>query len=177
MFAATDASPEVAATAELGLTIGVGLPLLWGAIVFIGGSVTRRALSPVKHIVDTVERIELSRLDERLHVGEVEDELSSIATTVNRMLDRIEEGYGRERQFTGDASHELRGPLAKVIADIDVSLSQERAPEEYRETLMRCRRYAERMQHLVESLLWLARLDARGAAVKLRPFDLTDLLT
>ncbi len=177
MFAATDASPEVAATTELRLTIGVGLPLLWGAIVFIGWYVTRRALSPVENIVDTVERIELSRLDERLHVGEADDELSRISTTVNRMLDRIEDGYERERQFTGDASHELRGPLAKVIADIDVALSQDRAPGEYRETLLRCRRYAERMQHLVESLLWLARLDSRGAAVKPRPFDLTDLLT
>ncbi len=177
MFAATDATPEVARTEELRLTIGAGLPLLWAAIVFIGWYVTRRALSPVKSIVDTVERIELSRLDERLAVGEAEDELSSISATVNRMLDRIEEGYGRERQFTGDASHELRGPLAKVIADIDLALSQDRSSGEYRDTLMRCRRYAERMQHLVESLLWLARLDSRGAAVSSRAFDLTDLLT
>lgn len=177
VVAASPAASELAALARLRFTIAAGLPLVWGAVVFLGWYVTRRALSPVNSIVDSVERIELSRLDERLTVGEVEDELSRISATVNRMLDRIEEGYRRERRFTGDASHELRGPLAKVIADIDVALSQSRDTGEYRDTLLRCRRYAERMQHLVESLLWLARLDSRGCAVDSKPFDLTDLLT
>ena len=100
MLAASVAAPEVAATTRLRLTIAVGLPLVWGAVVFIGWYVTRRALSPVKSIVETVERIQLSRLDERLPVGEVQDELSRISATVNRMLDRIKDGYRRERQFT-----------------------------------------------------------------------------
>ncbi len=170
------ASSELIATTRLRLMLALGLPLVWGAVVGIGWYITRRALSPVKRIVRAVERIELSRLDERLPVGEVQDELSSISTTINGMLDRIEEGYRRERRFTGDASHELRGPIAKVVADIDVALSQERQGGEYQETLVRCRKYAQGMQQLVESLLWLARLDSKGVKLNKRPFDVTDLV-
>jgi two-component system OmpR family sensor kinase len=144
-------------------------------VVLVGWYVTRRALSPVKRIVDTVERIEVSRLDERLPVGAVKDELSRIASTINTMLERIEAGYERERRFTGDASHELRGPLAKVLADIDIALARERGAAEYRDTLVRCRSYARDMQRLVESLLCLARLDADRDATRRRAFDLTDL--
>jgi two-component system OmpR family sensor kinase len=129
----------------------------------------------VKRIVETVEDVEVSRLDKRLPVGPVGDELDRISATINNMLARLEEGYARERQFTGDASHELRNPLAKVIADIDVTLKKERDSSEYRETLVRCRGYARGMERLVESLLWLARLPVAPQAMNGTTFELTNL--
>ena len=173
---ATDAESEIAALQQLRLSLAVAFPLVWGLVVIVSWYVTRRALSPVSRIVRSVEKIELSSLDGRLPIGDVRDELSMISETINRMLDRIQDAYQRERQFTGDASHELRGPLAKLIADIDVSLSQYRESEEYRETLIRCRKYGVGMQRLVEALLWLARFDAKNAKVNARPFEIKDLL-
>lgn len=175
MVTARDASAEMLATQRLLLVLAFGFPLLWGAVVLVGWYVTRRAMSPVKRIVETVEDVEVSRLDKRLPVGPVGDELDRISATINNMLARLEEGYARERQFTGDASHELRNPLAKVIADIDVTLKKERDSSEYRETLVRCRGYARGMERLVESLLWLARLPVAPRAMNVTTFELADL--
>lgn len=171
----SDASAERSALKRLRVTLSFGLPLLWLAVVLVGWYVTRRAMSPVSRIVDAAEKIGVSRLDERLPIGPVEDELHRISSTINGMLDRIEEGYKRERQFTGGASHELRGPLARIIADIDVALTKEREASDYRATLERCRSYANSIKRLVESLLCLARLDSTGQARDAHQFELTDL--
>ena len=175
LVAGIDAFAERSELQRLFVTLALGLPALWIAVVLVGWYITRRAMSPVGRIVDAAERIGVSRLDQRLPVGPVEDELHRISSTINGMLDRIEEGYKREREFTGDASHELRGPLAKVIADIDVALTKEREASEYRETLERCRNYANSIERLVDSLLWLSRLDSTGEARETQSFELTDL--
>lgn len=175
VVAVADATTEVVTRARVLTALCVGVPLIWFAVVLVGWYVTRRALSPVDRIVETVERIEVSRLAERLPVSQVHDELHRISGTINRMLDRLAEGYRRERQFTGDASHELRSPIAKVIADVDLALSQDREKEEYRKTLVRCRDYALSMQRIVDSLLLLARLDDRTSRSDDSSFEVVDL--
>jgi len=149
--------------------------LLWLLITAIAWQITKRALGPVDEIVKQAESIAPSRLEERLPVGPVDDELSRMTRTVNTMLDRIQEGYKRERQFTGDVSHELRNPLAKMLGEIDLALSKDRQPQEYREALGRLRTYAKGMGVLTESLLMLARLDGRLQELEIRPFDVGDL--
>jgi len=153
-----------------------GGPLVWILVVAIGWYVTRRAFSPVERIVNAAERIRPPHLNARLPVGQVKDELSSIAETMNRMLDRLEQGFLREKQFTGDASHELRGPLAKVIAEIDLILSTDRSLAEYRDALVRCRGYAESLKRIVESLFLLARLDQETARLDMQATDIETLL-
>lgn len=168
---AMDASGELAERGTVMAVLGIGTPLLWLAFVLAGWFVARRAMAPVEKIVETVTRIKLPNLDERLPVGRANDELDRIASTINGMLDRIMNAYVRERQFTADASHELRGPLTKVIADIDLALSRERNVDEHNETLLRLRNYATGMQQLVESLLFLARLDAGTSELEMTAFD------
>lgn len=153
-----------------------GGPLVWMLVVAIGWCVTRRAFSPVERIVNAAEGIRPPHLDARLPVGQVKDELSRIAETMNRMLDRLEHGFLREKRFTGNASHELRGPLAKVTAEIDLILSTDRSVEEYREALVRCRGYAEGLKRIVESLFLLARLDQEGARLDMQSTDIETLV-
>lgn len=155
-------------------TVGIGM-VLWVSIVAVAWQVTKRALRPVDEIVARTARIDAPHLEERLPVGEADDELSRVARTVNRMLDRIQDGYRRERQFTGDASHEMRNPLAKMLGEIDWALSRDRAPKEYRETLERLQRYAQGMQRLTEALLILARLDGKLQCLEIKPFDVANL--
>jgi heavy metal sensor kinase len=171
---ATDISQEASRQRALLLVLGPGGLLIWLAVVLIGWYTARRAMAPVDRMVGAAKRIELSSLDERLPTGDVNDELHRIAVTINGMLDRIERGYRRESEFTGDASHELRGPLTKIRSEIDVTLAKERTPEEYRDTLLRIKSHGEGMLRLVESLLLLARLDGSGRRLKLEPFDLVD---
>jgi signal transduction histidine kinase len=155
-------------------TVAVGA-LLWLLIVLVAWQVTKRALKPVDDIVARTARIDAPHLEQRLPVGAADDELARVARTVNRMLDRIQDGYRRERQFTGDASHEMRNPLAKMLGEIDWALSRDRAPKEYRDTLERLQRYAQGMQRLTEALLILARLDGKLQRLEIEPFDVADL--
>lgn len=169
---AVDATTEKRTLASLRVGLWLGGSIVWGFLSLAGWFVARRAMQPVQDIVNAVTQIGVDRLDARLPVAPVEDELARIAATINGMLSRLEAGYRRERELTADASHELRTPLSKVIGEIDLSLNREREAGEYRETLIRCRGYAEGMQRLVEALLLLARLDSGAAPLAKSPLDL-----
>jgi signal transduction histidine kinase len=168
-------SRDFAGVRLLGIIAAVGGISIWLLITVIAWQVTKRALRPVDEIVRQTARIDTPHLGERLPVGAADDELARVARTVNKMLDRIQDGYRRERQFTGDASHEMRNPLAKMLAEIELALSRPRAPAEYEQTLGRLKSYAEGMQQLAESLLILARLEGGLERLKLERFDMVDL--
>lgn len=173
---AYDMTPDMARMQSIGRFTLLGGLLLWILITLIAWLVTRRALTPVTEIVKQAEKIQPSQLDERLPIGSVDDELTHIARTVNKMLDRIQGGYQREQQFTGDVSHEMRNPLAKMIAEIDLTLSKNREQAEYKDALERIRKYALGMQQLIESLLMLARLEANLHQQELKPFDVAEIV-
>jgi two-component system, OmpR family, sensor kinase len=172
---AYDMSQDVADTWQIDAATTVGGVSVWLLMVLIAWQVTRRALRPVKEIVLRAERIKPSHLGERLPVGRADDELSKITKTVNEMLDRIEAGYQRERQFTGDVSHELRNPLAKMRVELDLALSGSQEDQNFEETLKRLEEYVEGMQRLTDSLLMLARLEGRLEQVEMDHFDIVDL--
>ncbi len=176
VFAALDVKAELARKNMLLGGLVVGVVCIWLGLVFTGRFVVRRAMAPVDDIVEAARKIRLSDLRDRVPVGEADDELARIATTINRMLDRLEVSYRRERQFTGDASHELRGPLTKIQADVELALGRERTDEEYRQALGRIRGYSRGMKRLVESLLLLARLDGNQELLEKTRFDLTEVL-
>ena len=85
---------------------------------------------------------------------------NSLVTELNGMLDRLDDAFRIQRQFTADASHELRAPLTVLKGDIDVALKRDRTGSEYRDTLIRCQEEVERLSRLAADLLLLARSDA-----------------
>jgi len=172
---AGDISEEVMRSRLAGRAILASAFMVWVFIGIITWQITKHAVKPVQAMIRQAERIDLPRLHERLPVRGGDDELSHIARTVNKMLDRIQNAYRREQQFTGDASHEMRNPLAKMIAEIDLAQSRPRDPREYQAILGRLKKYAEGMQQLIESLLMLARLDGRLQNLEIQPFDVADL--
>ncbi|RZU42366.1 sensor histidine kinase [Edaphobacter modestus] len=87
----------------------------------VGGYwISRRALSPVDEITATARSISIHNLSDRLPVSNTGDELQRLAETCNGMLERLESAVGQIKQFTADASHELRGPLSftRVVAEV-----------------------------------------------------------
>lgn len=176
LLVATDMTHVELALDSLLWRLVVGGTVVWLLIVAIGWFGIRRAFLPVRRILDAANSIEPTHLDARLPGGKVEDELHAIAETINRMLDRLEKGFRREKRFTGDASHELRGPLAKIIAEIDVALASDRPSVDYRHALERCRRYASGLQGIVESLLLLTRLDRQGESVGSETVDIQNVV-
>jgi two-component system OmpR family sensor kinase len=143
------------------LFLGLSLVLLAG-VAMTSVSFAHRALRPVDEIVAQARRIGESNLSDRLPQPGSQDELGRLVDTLNAMLGRVERGVETQRRFTADASHELRSPLSRLRAEIEVTLRRPRDPSEYEETLKSCLEEVERLSRLTEDLLTLAHLDAQG---------------
>ena len=140
------------------VSIAVGL-LLVGIGVAISQRVARKALEPVERMASLAEQIEAHDLSERLHVAG-SDELGRLCASFDRMLDRLQAAFARERQFVADASHELRAPLAVLHAETELALRRFRSEDEYRAALESIARESARLEQLVDELLAAARADA-----------------
>ncbi len=143
------------------LFLALSLMLLAGVAVTTL-AFARKALRPVDEIVAQARRIGESSLSERLPQPTSQDELGRLVDTLNAMLSRVERGVETQRRFTADASHELRSPLSRLRAEIEVTLRRPREAAEYEETLRSCLEEVERLSELTEELLTLAHLDADG---------------
>ena len=104
------------------------------------------------------------------------DEIRDLAQTFNGMLTRLETAFGSLRQFTADASHELRSPVALILAEAEIALRRERPVEGYREALRKIMLEAQSTASLVEDLLLLARGDAGKSTPPTEPVDLATVV-
>lgn len=154
----------------LGVTAPV-VSVVAGVVTYL---LVRRSLRSVDAIRSRVAEISTSDLDERVPVPNRSDEISALAVTMNEMLARIEAGHAAQRRFVGDASHELRSPLATVISALEIAANH---PEVFDRQLVRSALLPEahRMQALVEDLLLLARADEHGLPMRRTEIDLDDL--
>jgi heavy metal sensor kinase len=152
------------------------LPLLVVLASLLGYWLSGRALAPVNRIIEGAERVGVRNLSERLKVPKAHDELRRLTETVNAMLDRIEASVKRITQFTADASHDLRTPLALIRTNSELALRRPRSEGEYQETLARILAISEETTELIEKLLMLARADANASQLHLEPLSLYPVL-
>jgi signal transduction histidine kinase len=143
------------------VSIAVGLLLIAFGIV-ASRRVARRVLAQVGEIASLAERIEGHDFSRRLR-ADGKDELGRLCASFDRMLDRLQSAFSRERRFVADASHELRAPLAVLRAETELALRRERTTDEYRAALASIAREAVRLEELIDELLAAARaeVDAR----------------
>jgi len=118
-------------------------------------------MQPVRAIIATAQRIRESNLHERLPISPAHDELRDLAVTMNSMLERIEKAFRKVTQFTADASHELRTPIAVIRTTAEVALEEHRQAEEYTEYLHQILGESVTATELLEDMLTLARKDAK----------------
>ena len=152
------------------------LPLLVVLASLLGYWLSGRALAPVNRIIQSAEQIGLQNLSQRLEVPKAADELQRLTVTLNAMLERIESSVKRIRQFTANASHDLRTPLSLIRTHAELALRRTRTESEYRESLSRILCVSEETTQLVEALLTLARADAGAAYLHFVALDVTSLL-
>jgi signal transduction histidine kinase len=100
-------------------------------ISFLGWFYAGRALRPISKIVQEVSNISEANLNERVAVENGRDELGKLAITFNRMLGRLQSAFIAQKNFIANASHEIKTPLTKMSAEIEVSLLQQRDPQQY----------------------------------------------
>ncbi|MFD8892952.1 sensor histidine kinase [Streptomyces sp. NPDC059566] len=156
------------ATRAVAIGLLAGGPPLAGFAAALAWWVTGRALRPVNAIRRELAAVTASELDRRVPDPGGADEIARLARTVNDTLDRLERSDARQRQFTADASHELRNPLAAVRSRLEVALAMDR-PD--RESVGAALADTERLQRIAADLLLLARLDG-GPVPRSEPVDL-----
>jgi heavy metal sensor kinase len=152
------------------------LPALIVLASFIGYWLSGRVLHPVSEIIRASRGIGAKNLSIRLPLPKAHDELRLLTETLNEMLARIEASVQRITQFTADASHDLRTPLALIRCNSELALRRSRSEEEYRKALTQNLVTSVETTCLVENLLTLARADAGVSGLEFRRIDLAQSL-
>jgi heavy metal sensor kinase len=142
-----------------------------------GYILARKSLSPVAAMSEQADLIGAANLHERLPVTNPHDELGGLATTFNRMLDRVDSAFDQQRRFMADASHELRTPVAILRGEADITLSSDdRTREDYRGALVVVRDAADRLSRTVNDIFLLARVDASQVPTAPAPLYLDEVV-
>ena len=136
----------------------------------IGRHFGRRALAPLTLMAESARTMPFD--DCRLPSPGTRDELEDFARSFNGLLDRLHLALERQKQFTGQASHQLRTPLAGLIAAIDVARRRPRTVQEHERVLDGLHDDAIRLWRVVEALLFLARAEAEAGLPDMERLDL-----
>lgn len=163
---------NTAAKTNLILTIILIIIAAAGGYFIIG-----RALSPVTKIRNTAERISESRdLSRRIQIGGGKDEIHELANTFDNMLDKLEYTFEREKQFTSDASHELRTPVAVILSECEYMTDCAETYDEIKESAYSVKSQAEKMSKLISELLTISRMDKNTLHTEFESVDISELL-
>jgi signal transduction histidine kinase len=134
------------------------LPLLLAAL--LGYWMSCRAIHPVADLARLALQICDHSVNLRIPVSRANDEISEISSTLNRMLNRVDAGNRSIQDFTANASHELRWPVALIRTEVDSVLASPRSNEEYRESFANVHQEIIHMSGVLDNMLMLARADA-----------------
>ena len=170
-----DIRDELAAVRRNGwMLVGAGFGVL--ALGLAGGWwVTTRALRPIADISETARAIAAGDSGRRMHPEEMSSELGGLARVLDETFGKLREAMDRQVRFTGDASHELRTPIAVILAQTQSALARERGAGEYRAALEACERAALRLRGLAEGLLTMAGIDTAERAGVRQFCDLAEI--
>ncbi len=140
------------------------------------GAIIRRALGPLNRVAREIGTLSSRDLERRFDQRDVPPEMVPIVQQLNQLLGRVSEALERERAFSADVAHELRTPLAGLRSTIEVAMARAREPGEYVATLRESLAIVNSMQELVESTLYLCRLESDQVNVEERPVELVELI-
>ena len=156
------------------LVITVPLALM---VATLGGQfLAHKALKPVDNITQTARMITSQNLNQRITPPKVKDEISRLIETFNGMISRLDQSFRQIKQFSSDASHELKTPLTILKGEVEVMLRKERTLQEYQQTLKSNLEEINRMSQIVEDLLLLSKGDTGEIKLNKEDINLTDIL-
>ena len=147
------------------------------ASIIVGYIVSKKMLKPINYITKTAENISINNLKERINITGPDDELKRLASTFNKMIDRLQDSFNRQIQFVSDASHELRTPIA-VIQGYANLLDRwgKNDKEALEKSIYAIKLEANSMASLVESLLFLAKGDSGTQVIEKKEISINKLI-
>ena len=156
------------------LIITVPLALI---VASMGGQfLAHKALKPVDNITQTARMITSQNLNQRIIPPKVKDEISRLIDTFNEMISRLDQSFRQMKQFSSDASHELKTPLTILKGEVEVTLRKERPPQEYQQILKSNLEEINRMSQIVEDLLLLSKADTGEIHLNREDINLAEIL-
>jgi heavy metal sensor kinase len=161
---------------DFALLLFISIPSLLLCAAAGGYWISTRALAPVDQITQTARTISAQNLSSRLVVPRTGDELQRLSETLNGMLERLESAFKKITQFTADASHELRTPVAVMRTRAELSLRKARSADEYRDVISEVLAELEKTSGLIEQLMFLARADSGAESPHFAATNVTDVL-
>lgn len=170
----TEAESSLKVTLRLSIIL---FPLLVILAAFLGYFFVNRTLRPVAQITDTARAIYKEKdLSKRIGLTGEKNELYQMAETFDLMLESVEKAFEKEKQFTSDASHELRTPVTVILSQCEYLLEDEKLGENERISVEAIQRKAQNMAKMIAQLLFLSRTDQNRQTLHKEWLDLS-LLT
>ncbi len=154
----------------------ITFPLILILLFLIARFFAGKSIKPVQTIIETSSQITKDNLKTRIPLPFNKDELYVLSENINHLLDRVENAIDREKQFTSDASHELRTPLAVIKGTLEVLIRKPRNQQEYEDRIQFCVSEVDRLNHMVDQLLLLARFENQKQNIKKETIYLNALI-
>ena len=142
------------------LIIGFFLSVLLSFIV--GWKFSNYMLQPLRNIIKSVKHMKAENLHMRLDVKKGKDEMTQLAETFNNMLNRLETAFETQNNFISNASHELRTPLTIISGELELAINTKQDAEKQHKALTKIKDEADRLEHILTSLLGLAQSGFNG---------------
>ncbi|MCD7769897.1 MAG: HAMP domain-containing histidine kinase [Oscillospiraceae bacterium] len=171
------AAPDTEQTAKNLITVAlIALPAFLVLVAAGSYVIVRKSFKPLDSISATAAAIsEASDLSQRIALPPGRDEFTRLADTFNQLFQRLERSFEAEKQFTADASHELRTPVSIIKGACEYAEKYDETPEEREETITMIHRQAVRMSDLIAQLLSMTRLEQGTEIAKPEPVELGEL--
>jgi heavy metal sensor kinase len=161
---------------ELASAYLFALPLVVVAVGVGSWWIAHRAVAPIKRIAEQAAKISTSALHQRIPESSAQDEVADLVQVLNAMFGRLQSSFEQVTQFTSDASHELKMPLALMRAEVEMAIESPSLPLSQRELLSNLVEQCTQLSQIVDGLLFLSRADDRRLAIAQTPVDLVALV-
>jgi len=158
---------------NLKIVLLIAFPLVLIFLFSISRYIAGKSIMPINRVINTAEKITRENLEQRIDLPQHKDEIYTLTSTINGLLNRLQDAVLREKQFTADASHELRTPLSVIKGTLEVLIRKPREQDEYISKIKYCINEVDRISNLVEQLLILARYESGKAMPVFTKVNLT----
>ncbi|MBD0293673.1 MAG: HAMP domain-containing protein, partial [Flavisolibacter sp.] len=150
-----------------------------GGVIFAlcgGYFFSKGLLQPLKKITGEVMEISAQNLTRRIPAGTIKDEWYELATTLNDLLNRLQESFEVQRRFIANASHELSTPLTAISSQLEVSLQRDRTADEYQKVMLSVLQDVQHLSKLTQALLEFAKASGNSGGIEIEPVRMDEIL-
>ncbi|BDU50211.1 HAMP domain-containing sensor histidine kinase [Haliovirga abyssi] len=145
-------------------------------LIILTTDTINRILKSIQNITKVAEKVENNSLQYRIENRYNTKEIDELVKTLNNMLDRIEDGFLKVKQFTSDVSHELKTPISSIKNMLEVELLETRTAKEYKEVIIKTLEQINWLSNIVNDLLLMTRIESGKESLNIEKFNLSNVI-